>query len=679
MASELPLSKRSKPLEPKAAIRRQLRLALLKSLAPPFLLLAFFIAAPSWLNTRLHQAVETSLNADTSLSAQERDSRLAGLRATDFEQLSLDAVPGQEEMRQRLAQSGIMERFQRLRTALIAAWALVAILAGGVVALLLLAGKARHSQADLIRAYRIGWHISIVLALANVIVLVPLLIYGIFEFSVLLTDSYFPKLLIALGLGGLVALWTSVKVLCTRVPMEFEERMAREVSPVEAPALWQSVRDAAARLGTSPPEHILIGMKYNFYVTELAVIFRSGRTAGKTLFLSYPLLKQLSVEEVMGVIGHELGHFMGADTELTLHFYPLRRKVQGIMGALGKSGLAAFSSFYTASLFIWAFEGVASESSRARELLADRKGAELAGAEAQARALIRLHVVLAAVDRGLLKPAGELAANPFDSRTAQFVAANIAPEDPFWTSLFAKAQPHPMDSHPRLADRLEALGFPATPADARAIACRDEPVAFDTWFPEGEALFHEIVSDAQHALSAGLRARELAQADIATPEGRRMLEQAFPEQRWTGRPFFFGLYLGMLLLLLAGLLAGTIFSPDASVKAGFGVGFSLMAWVTAGFWVRNRNALLVINAHGIENTAWKRPILFTEIQDMRALNTNGGFTLKLVMKQKIASPLKFGLRRPRRIVSITVSQFKGKPAETANAIFRYFKRQLGAF
>ena len=64
---------------------------------------------------------------------------------------------------------------------------------------------------------------------------------------------------------------------------------------------------------------------------------------------------------------------------------------------------------------------------------------------------------------------------------------------------------------------------------------------------------------------------------------------------------------------------------------------------------------------------------------MRALNTNGGFTLKLVMKQKIASPLKFGLRRPRRIVSITVSQFKGTPAETANAIFRYFKRQLGAF
>ena len=92
-------------------------------------------------------------------------------------------------------------------------------------------------------------------------------------------------------LGGVFALWRSAAILLKNVPLEFKEPMSREITPAEAPELWQAVTQAAQRLQTSPPDHIVIGLQFNFYVTELAVRLDSGRTEGKTLYLSYPLLK----------------------------------------------------------------------------------------------------------------------------------------------------------------------------------------------------------------------------------------------------------------------------------------------------------------------------------------------------------------------------------------------------
>ena len=52
-------------------------------------------------------------------------------------------------------------------------------------------------------------------ALAKVFLLIPLLAYGTFEFTILLTDSYFPKLLLAIIVCGLFALWKCAGILLT--------------------------------------------------------------------------------------------------------------------------------------------------------------------------------------------------------------------------------------------------------------------------------------------------------------------------------------------------------------------------------------------------------------------------------------------------------------------------------
>ena len=76
--------------------------------------------------------------------------------------------------------------------------------------------KAKKSQADLIRGYQLSWKIGMVAALVKVFLLIPLLAYGTFELTVLWFGEYFPKLLVVIILGGVIALWRSATILLTR-------------------------------------------------------------------------------------------------------------------------------------------------------------------------------------------------------------------------------------------------------------------------------------------------------------------------------------------------------------------------------------------------------------------------------------------------------------------------------
>jgi hypothetical protein len=292
--------------------RKRVRLALFKSLIVPVSVLIFFVVAPAWLNEKLHGQITDAVNQNANLTDSERSERLAKISHLDFQTVCSDDPPaGLEKMHDALIRAGVRGNFERLHWGLLLSAALVFGLSASVLILNTLNRRAKKSREDFVEAYRTSWKIVIVAALVNVFLLIPLLAYGSFELSVLLTDHYFPKLLILIVLGGIFALWRSAAILLKAVPLEFDERMAREVSPEEAPELWRAVRYAAERLHTAPPDRILTGLQFNFYVTELAVKYDGGRTQGKTLFLSLPLMKLLSEDEVMAIIGHELGHFIG--------------------------------------------------------------------------------------------------------------------------------------------------------------------------------------------------------------------------------------------------------------------------------------------------------------------------------------------------------------------------------
>ncbi|HLP76066.1 MAG TPA: M48 family metalloprotease [Candidatus Paceibacterota bacterium] len=352
--------------------------SLAKSLILPVLVLIFFLAAIPWYGSKIRSVIVGQIQSSSEIPFTEKAARVEFIERVDFTKVCLQTPPPDLQiLRAGLDEAGITTTFKRLQWGRYLSFALVGMLGLATVFLALLNKQASQSQDALIRCYRLGWKIAMSAALAKVILLIPLLTYGSFELTVLLADRYYPKLLIVIVLGGIIALWHSASILLRKIPLEFQEPMAREITPEQAPALWEAVREAAARLQTAPPDSILIGMQLNFYVTELTVKHEFGQVNGRTLFLSFPLLKQLSREEVLAIIGHELGHFIGADTRLTREFFPMRLKVDATMMTLAKSGWVAWPSSYFLHFFSWCFGETEQTTSRKRELLADSKAAEM--------------------------------------------------------------------------------------------------------------------------------------------------------------------------------------------------------------------------------------------------------------------------------------------------------------
>jgi Zn-dependent protease with chaperone function len=655
-------------------VRKNIRQAWFKSLLIPLLLLAFFVAAPHWLNHKLHTQIADAIEASPNLSSLQRTERLERFALLDFQAICGEHPPaGMEKLHDQLVRAGIPGNFQRLHWALMLSLALVGglLLATGVIHQL--NAKARQSQNELIRGYQLGWRIGMAAALAKVFLLVPLLAYGTFEFSVLLSDHYFPKLLLMIVLGGLFALWRSGAILLKQIPLEFTERMCREVAPAEAPELWQAVHKAAERLHTPPPDRILIGLQLNFYVTELAVKHGSGRAEGKTLYLSLPLMKRLAADEVTAIIGHELGHFIGEDTKITREFYPLRFKVRATMLAMAGSGWVGWPSFQFLNYFAWCFGETEQATSRKRELLADQKAAELTTPQTAAHALIRFQVAAEAFQRGLKDSLQDKSLNLLDLPLQAIIQEKLAPEPAFWTQLFEKKLPHPLDSHPSLQVRLEALGQTVDVQSAQAIALASLPSAYEQWLANHPALFGGLTQQAEEVMET----MRVAQADYSTEAGRELLEKHFPEKKWKAKPGWgVVVFLGILALLF---LTVAIVVNESGTRIVFG---SLLVLMVAGaFWARKqqRGTELTLNAEGLSHSKWQRPLSFKDVANITGRRQYSTIILTFHLKTKQPPFYKSAIiRSPGKQLLLSLSGgFEAKPAAIADSIFKYFKRHAG--
>jgi len=495
---------------------------------------------------------------------------------------------------------------------------------------------------------------------------------------VMLTDHFILQLLLVIVIGGVVALWSCGKILLKKIPLEFHERLAREVSPAEAPELWQAVRMAAERLQTTPPDRILIGFQLNFYVTELAVKHDTGRAEGKTLFLSLPVLKQLSEAEVLAIIGHELGHFIGEDTKLTRDFYPLRLKAHATMVAMARSGWVGWPSFQFLNFFHWCFGETERTTSRSRELLADQTAAELTSASTAAHALVRFQVAVEAFQRGLKDAVKNQSANPLELPLQTIVQNQLVAEPGFWTQLFEKKLPHPLDTHPPLNVRLEALGQPMGVAEAQAIAVEPTVSAYDQWLATHADLFSGLNQQAATAL-ANLQSRStIKEADYGTTAGRELLERHFPEKKWRVRPLSYGLFVTLfgIFALLGVILALAGRDPGGRVVGLF------MAILAGGIGVvqygRHRKGELTLTAEGLSYTGWKGALLFKEVKNIAARRANSGIILVFHWEEKRATLWKFSLLSSRAAtMSFSLGGLPGKPVANAELILKYFMRQAG--
>jgi Zn-dependent protease with chaperone function len=359
-----------------------------------------------------------------------------------------------------------------------------------VLALLVLiwaAGAAASSSREaLLVVFRPGLYLTAV----SLVLLV--LAHGAIVIAVVLRFFRPIGFLLAIGVGALAGAVAIVRSVFS-VVRKAESHVIGFIVPEDAgPRLWSHVREIADRMGALHPQHIVVGLDPNFFVTEAEVTSLSGAHSGRTLYCSLPLMRILERRQFSSIVGHELGHFKGADTRFSEKFYPIYRGTAAALLAMTSgesedaSRLALLPAIAILSYFMETFSVAERRLSRARELAADAEGAGVSDRRTAAAALVKVHA-FAPLWGSILDEVGESlkARSMFVNLSETFVEETGTSER---ASLLAgisdRHLEHPTDSHPPLEARLEALGVSLddvtadglrTVASDPAIELLDEP------------------------------------------------------------------------------------------------------------------------------------------------------------------------------------------------------------
>ncbi len=305
------------------------------------------------------------------------------------------------------------------------------------------------------------------------------------------------------------------------------------------PHLWQFVNGLAKATGTETPHNLVVGLTPNFFVTEADVQCIDGELTGRTMYLSAPLCRILTNEQLSAVIAHELGHFKGADTEFSLKFYPIYRgaidSLQAVAQAAERSdrgAIALIPAIHMLAFFLECFSTAENRISRERELAADAVAAETAGAANIATALVKIVAFTGLWDRlnvvmhdSLQKGTITFSDKQYDaqqffsnvSNVFVYIAANSADLKAL-EGLDSITIPHPTDSHPPLSVRLTALNKTLAEVGPDALNVTPEPAS-------------SAVIDNLEILERRLSA---VQQMLLNPEQReRFLKESTPEPKTT--------------------------------------------------------------------------------------------------------------------------------------------------
>jgi Zn-dependent protease with chaperone function len=312
------------------------------------------------------------------------------------------------------------------------------------------------------------------MAVAVLLVLQGALI--LFALSVLLPDGG-PGLwfvVMALGFG-----WVGVLILIEAFKPWRLNSLAVAGSllqPQQLPDLRARIGRLAQRLGVSPPAQIILGLEPGIFVTSLPIKLR-GRDPlprAETLYLPVYALRLFSDEELDAVIGHELGHFRNADLAFTLRFAPGLRALANTAEnvspedvdahALGQwFRIARLPAYLLMQAMTITLIRIVNRIRRARELGADRASIEVSSPAAAASALVKGSLMALpwyqfhSANRAYLA-SGRARPNLSADYMARLVeGVRAADPNGIATFLLEWHIPHPVDTHPSLAERLRAL------------------------------------------------------------------------------------------------------------------------------------------------------------------------------------------------------------------------------
>lgn len=330
-----------------------------------------------------------------------------------------------------------------------------------------------------------------------------LFVYSVYTLEAILIKRVHFGILLVVGLGVLGACAVLLKSSFALAKAEPLLLRAVRLDGTRHAGFFAFVSAIASKLGAKMPDHIVVGLEPNFFVTasDVRLARQDAILKGTTLFVSLGLLRVFKSEELAAVVGHELGHFRGDDVSYSMKFAPTYSRLGQSLAELGQStgdlaNLARLPAMVALSICLIEFAAAERSVGRDRELLADRAGAEAADGQALARALVK--VALFAPQWGALTNAHtvELEKGRTFTNLAQTYAGvcTQTSADLNWAAareeLGKSVQSHPVDTHPPLLARLQNLR--TTLFDISPDQLTTPEVAASTLVPEVEQIEEDL-------------------------------------------------------------------------------------------------------------------------------------------------------------------------------------------
>ncbi|MCA9664162.1 MAG: M48 family metallopeptidase [Myxococcales bacterium] len=513
----------------RAALIRSSVLSLLWLFAVPLLSALFFSHADSRYDAPYLE----------HLAKAERQGRVTARTAAFYRQNPPSKLcrlnPSAARMRLRLPCSTYDQFYWARRVA----WG--CILSGLAAMLLmgLLLAISLRSQSAQLHSFRFGWWTLKLLGALQIAAQGLLVVALSYWVTALWMKVYVPKLILAAALLALIGVGLVIKGIFTRTPRVPAPIEGRLVDETAAPALWQRIRDLCARVHTAPPDHLVVGIDANFFVTEHALTLDKKLLEGRTLYVSLPLLAVLAREEADAVLAHEMAHFSGDDTLYSRKLSPLLDRYVRYLQAL-HGGVVTLPVFQFMLAYWTLFQLSLSRTARQRELRADRLASEQTSANAVARALLKIAAYCSFRDKvegEILKDdafAPELAvahkiASGFTSYAKSPELDELFDQDPHDFG-------HPFDTHPPLSTRVRAVEASIGRDQYRDVVLEAPE---DTWrdsIEDASSIEDALWQAHEERLGAAQQMMLAYRLLPANDEERALVAKSFPELTFAGEP-----------------------------------------------------------------------------------------------------------------------------------------------
>ncbi|HYO70340.1 MAG TPA: M48 family metallopeptidase [Archangium sp.] len=477
--------------------------------------------------------IESQLSQDASLDEARRQELLEFFRTLPASAACLSTAEELSGFRDSLGEScSDVEQFDGL--GLLAFGSILLGLASGLIALMC-ALAAFISRPFQYGSFEVGWNVLRVTGALQVLAQGILAVCLSYWVTAVWFEIYVPKLIGIIGLLAAFALFQVVAAIFRRPATDFEVE-AEVLEPAHAPELWAHVRQLCEKLKTQPPDHILAGIDTNFFVTESEVHAGERTLTGRTLYVSLSLLRLLEKSEADAVLAHEMGHLLGGDTGHSKRLAPMFARFGNYLQAL-REGVLTLPIFHFMVAYRGLFELSLGRSRRASELAADRLAAGLTSGRDIARSLVKLGAYASFRDRVEedLFSRGEQQQSVAIAQRVALGFAQYASSEAVHGDLHGSVTPHPFDSHPPLAARLENVGEKLEPGDVEKVLLEPTHASWVSAILEAEAIEARLWG-AYEARFAKAHDLSLAYRYVPSTEAERQhVEKHFPPLTFQGK------------------------------------------------------------------------------------------------------------------------------------------------